>query len=239
MNNTQDYRRNDWYEKKLDQRVRASLLKKEDRFAQEHKDDTDDQLLEYLHGFAKELGHTPNTCEIIGGRFIEKRFGDWNRAVMLAGLTWPRKAPTMQSRLIYRQEQQRQKLLFTQERAGSKEEREAARRQKAEEDRLQRQLKLEQDMVWGESHEEDTDDQLLEYLRCCAQELGHTPVVREVEGGGYIAKRFINWPLALQLAQLPLPNGIQMPKAKDVDLYQQLKNQRLIAEDRKHSAQCG
>ena len=221
MNENQDNRRNDWYEKKLDQRVRTSLLKKDDRFAQEHKNDTNDQLLAYLRDFAKELGHTPNVCEIIGGKFIEKRFGDWNRAVLLAGLSWPRKAPPMQSRLIYKQEKVRQSRLFTQERSGSKKEREAARQKKAEEERMQRQAKLEQDLIWGQYHEEDTDEQLLQYLRSRAQELGYTPVVREVEGGGYIAKRFINWPLALQLAQLPLPKGMLPPKTKDISKYQQ------------------
>lgn len=217
-----------WYEKKLDQRVRISLQKKEDRFAQEHKADTDEQLLDYLHRFAKELGHTPNACEIIGGRLIEKRFGDWNRAVLLAGLRWPQSAPPMQARLIYLQERKLQEQMFTRDRAGSKEDREAARRKKSEEDRLQRQAKLEQDMAWGAYHEEDTDDQLLHYLRCCAQHLGHTPVVREVEGGGYIAKRFINWPLALHLAQLPLPQGMRPHKAKDVYQYQQTAKLRAI-----------
>lgn len=221
MNENQDNRRNDWYEKKLDQRVRTSLLKKDDRFAQEHKNDTNDQLLAYLCDFAKELGHTPNVCEIIGGKFIENRFGDWNRAVLLAGLSWPRKAPPMQSRLIYKQEKVRQSRLFTQARSGSKKEREAARQKKAEEERMQRQAKLEQDLIWGQYHEEDTDEQLLQYLRSRAQELGYTPVVREVEGGGYIAKRFINWPLALQLAQLPLPKGMLPPKTKDISKYQQ------------------
>lgn len=217
-----------WYEKKLDRRVRISLQKKEDRFALEHKADTDEQLLDYLHRFAKELGHTPNACEIIGGRLIEKRFGDWNRAVLLAGLRWPQSAPPMQARLIYLQERKLQEQMFTRDRAGSKEDREAARRKKSEEDRLQRQAKLEQDMAWGAYHEEDTDDQLLHYLRCCAQHLGHTPVVREVEGGGYIAKRFINWPLALHLAQLPLPQGMRPHKAKDVYQYQQTAKLRAI-----------
>ena len=216
-----------WYEKKLDQRVRTSLQKKEGRFAQEHKADTDEQLLDYLHRFAKELGHTPNACEIIGGRLIEKRFGDWNRAVLLAGLRWPQSAPPMQARLIYRQERTLQEQMFTKDRVGSKEEREAARQKKAEAERLQRQAKLEQDMAWGAHHEEDTDEQLLHYLRCCAQHLGHTPVVREVEGGGYIAKRFINWPLALHLAQLPLPNGMKLPKQKELDRYHMQAKQRM------------
>jgi len=211
--------RDEQYQKKLDARARASLLKKEDRFAQEHKDDTNVQLLQYLHGFARELGRTPNACEIIGGRYIEKRFGSWNRAVLAAGLAWPRKAPPMQQRLIYRQERERQAKRYTQERVGSKKEREAARQKKAEEDRKKQQIKQEQDMAWGREHEEDTDEQLLQYLRGCAEALGHTPVVREVEGGGYIAKRFINWPLALQLAGLPLPQGMKPAGKKDANAY--------------------
>ena len=217
------------YQKKLDARVQASLLKKENRFAQAHKDDTNAQLLEYLHTFAKELGRTPNACEIIGGRYIEKRFGNWNRAVLAAGLAWPRKAPPMQSRLIYRQERERQALIYTPEQAGSKEEREAARQKKAEEDRLQRQIKQEQDMAWGQRHEADTDEQLLQYLRDCAEMLGHTPVVREVEGGGYIAKRFVCWPLALQLAELSLPQGMQAAKPKALSQYQRRSELRECA----------
>lgn len=120
-----------------------------------------------------------------------------------------------------------QEQMFTKDRAGSKEDREAARQKKAEAERLQRQAKLEQDMAWGAYHEEDTDEQLLQYLRCCAQHLGHTPVVREVEGGGYIAKRFINWPLALHLAQLPLPNGMKLPKQKELDRYHMQAKRRM------------
>ena len=223
MSTNLNYHRNDLYERKLNQRVRASLEKKEDRFAREHQTDTNVQLLEYLRAFAKELGHTPTACEIIGGRFIEKRFGDWNRAVQLAGLTWARKAPPMQQRMIYRKERAQQALVFKRERVATKEEREAVRKQKAEEERLQRQAKLEQDMAWGVHHEEDTDEQLLQYLRCCAEALGHTPVVREVEGGGYIAKRFVTWPLALQLAELPLPKGMKPPGNRDINAYRRQK----------------
>lgn len=125
----------------------------------------------------------------------------------------------MQQRLIYRQERERQAKRYTQERVGSKKEREAARQKKAEEDRKKQQIKQEQDMAWGREHEEDTDEQLLQYLRGCAEALGHTPVVREVEGGGYIAKRFINWPLALQLAGLPLPQGMKPAGKKDANAY--------------------
>lgn len=53
-----------------------------------------------------------------------------------------------------------------------------------------------------------TDDEILEYLRTCAEALGHAPYSYEVEGGRYIAERFVSWSIALTEAKLPLPKGI-------------------------------
>lgn len=39
-------------------------------------------------------------------------------------------------------------------------------------------------------HAHDTEEQLLSYLRSCAQELGRTPDANEIIGGAYIAHRF-------------------------------------------------
>lgn len=54
-------------------------------------------------------------------------------------------------------------------------------------------------------HIHDTDDQLLDYLRKCAMELGHLPKSDEIIGGGYISYRFKSWGLALEAAKLDLP----------------------------------
>lgn len=52
----------------------------------------------------------------------------------------------------------------------------------------------------------DSDEQLLAYLRFCAQLLGHTPWPREIVGGSLIEQRLGSWPNALLKAKLPVPN---------------------------------
>ena len=51
----------------------------------------------------------------------------------------------------------------------------------------------------------DSDEQLLGYLRFCASLLGHTPWPREIVGGSMIEARFGSWEAALANAKLPLP----------------------------------
>ena len=51
----------------------------------------------------------------------------------------------------------------------------------------------------------DGDEQLLAYLRFCAQLLGHTPWPKEIVGGSLIEKRFASWETALARANLPKP----------------------------------
>ena len=57
-----------------------------------------------------------------------------------------------------------------------------------------------------------SDDEILEYLRTCAEALGHSPYSYEVEGGRYIAGRFVCWSIALTEAELPLPKGCHKPR---------------------------
>ena len=51
----------------------------------------------------------------------------------------------------------------------------------------------------------DSDDQLIAYLRFCADLLGHTPWPREIVGGSMIEQRFGSWETALAKAKLPKP----------------------------------
>lgn len=51
----------------------------------------------------------------------------------------------------------------------------------------------------------DSDEQLLGYLRFCASLLGHTPWPREIVGGSMIEARFGSWETALANAKLPMP----------------------------------
>ncbi|MCM1149002.1 MAG: hypothetical protein NC319_02795 [Butyricicoccus sp.] len=64
-------------------------------------------------------------------------------------------------------------------------------------------------------HADDTDEQLLAYLRFCAKKLGHSPFKREVVGGELIKKRFVLWSIALWQAGLPMARGMRPPTEKE------------------------
>lgn len=212
-----------WFQAKVNARVREALAQKEAQFEIDHNHDTDEELLEYVCAFAKKLGRTPNASEIIGGQYIYRRFGRWENVVSRARLPVPWKAPAPTNRLIFKEEYKRQAALFQQERRDSKEER---KKQNQEASRIAleaQRAREERDKAWGEEHHRDTDEQLSEYLRQCAVELGHSPYMKEVVGGVYIAKRFVCWPLALTIAQLQLPQGMKSPGKKAVELYRRQK----------------
>lgn len=64
-------------------------------------------------------------------------------------------------------------------------------------------------------HAEDTDEQLLAYLRLCAEKLGHSPFRREVVGGEFVKKRFVLWSVALWQAGLPMAQGLKPPTEEE------------------------
>lgn len=114
--------------------------------------------------------------------------------------------------------------------------------QRKVEDRMRKTLKLLQaqgkmrkatleglrDKPWAAEHANDSDEQLLDYLRRCAAELGHTPMRREVPGGTYISERFGNWTVALTVAELRLPRSIKPPKETAIRAYLKRKQQAEI-----------
>ena len=224
-NGKQNYFRGDqWFQAKVNARVREALAQKEAQFEIDHNHDTDEELLEYVCAFAKKLGRTPNASEIIGGQYIYRRFGRWENVVSRARLPVPWKAPAPINRLIFKEEYKRQAALFQQERRDSKEARKAHNQEAS---RIALEAREERDKAWGQEHRRDTDEQLAEYLRQCAVELGHSPYMKEVVGV-YIAKRFVCWPLALTIAELPLPQGMKPPKNKDFYEYKKLNKQCLV-----------
>ena len=212
-----------WLEQQVGQRTKAVLQKKQETFEKEHQTDTEEQLLDYVRQEAAKLRYTPNPGDLIGGPYIYKRFGNWDRVVALCGLPKPAKMLTMKSRTIYKEEYKRQLELFRQERRAQQKTRSEAVQARKEQTKLVEAARIERDRQWGEVHASDTDEQLLEYLRQCAERLGHSPVKAEVEGGNYIAKRFATWPLALQLAELPLPKGMKPAGKRDIHAYHRLK----------------
>ena len=60
------------------------------------------------------------------------------------------------------------------------------------------------EMDFRMAHQEDTDEDLLEYLRQKAKELHHTPWPQEIVGWDLITERFAGWPNAVQKANLPI-----------------------------------
>lgn len=221
--NQRSFRGDIWFNRKIDQRVRLALREKEAAFFQEHSHDTDRQLLEYVQYCAQELGHTPNVGELIGGSFIEKRFGRWETVIAAAGLPRPHNMPPLAERLIYKLEYKEQSKLFSKERMAAKEAGSELQQQRVKVAKQEQEERLAQDLIWGKAHEADSDEELLAYLRQCTDELGRSPVMKDVVGGSYIAKRFGSWPLVLTLAEIPLPKGMLPPKLRQLDDYRHKK----------------
>ena len=81
--------RNNIYEATIKRMVTQALEAQEQDFLNTHAADTDEQLLSYLCRCAASLGHAPWPGEMIGGSFIEVRFGSWKNALLKAKLSHP------------------------------------------------------------------------------------------------------------------------------------------------------
>ena len=80
------------YEATIRRMVLQALEEQEQAFREAHEGDTDQQLLLYLRSNAIQLHHTPWLGEILGGTYIQERFGSWHRAVALAKLPLPQRS---------------------------------------------------------------------------------------------------------------------------------------------------
>ena len=218
--------RTNWFNKEADERTKAALVEKHNRFAEENKDATHDKLAEYLRKCADELGKSPSKYEVIGGRFISYRFGGWGAALMKAGLPPSGPAPKIDRRKIYKDEYKAQVAAMRKERTEkvdtkmqAKKEREAKVQEKRDEIALR-------DAAWSDKHKSDTDEQLLNYLRQRADELGYTPYRRDVDGATMLVERFGDWAIALTLAGLELPKDIKSPNQKKLAQVKKAINSR-------------
>ena len=68
-------------EEELAERTVTAIARKNIEFALAHQNDSLEQLKSYLQDCAKKLGRTPTRTEIVGGEFIDYRFGSWKSAV--------------------------------------------------------------------------------------------------------------------------------------------------------------
>lgn len=200
-------------------RTDKALEEKNKQFGIDHAKDSREQLIAYVLQCKEELGHTPFMTEIIGGAYIGYRFDGWVKMLQAANLPLHSKEPAHTARKIYRDELRIQAKLLKEEKAAAKIENAAVKEAKAEQAREEQAARKARDYAWGEEHREDTDQQLLSYVRSIAADLGQTPRKSEVVGGEYICRRIGSWALVCTLAELPLPKELKPPKKKELLQY--------------------
>lgn len=109
----------------LDQNTRTALSKRNVAFILEHQHDSLTQLAAYLKKCKAELGYSPTRTEVIGGDYIEMRFGSWTKALQAAGVIDRRTLGALPKKLentkLYQDEYAAQKILHQQEKARKKE----------------------------------------------------------------------------------------------------------------------
>lgn len=111
--------------KLLVRRTYAALAKKNVQFVLEHQNDTNKELALYLNRCRLALGHTPARTEVIGGDFLEMRFGSWANALLKIGVedgyAIQKAAPPLEQTQLFREEYEAQRLLDRQKKAKRKE----------------------------------------------------------------------------------------------------------------------
>ena len=208
-------------------RTDEALHERNKQFALDHAKDTNEQLIAYVQQCAEDLGHTPHMTEVIGGPYIMFRFDGWAKMLQEAGLPTNVRNPSHGGRKIYVDELKKQAKRWKAERAVAKSEYTAAKEIKTAQNNEEKALRKERDMLWGEEHQADTDEQLLDHVEAVAAECGHTPKKSEVMGAEYICKRIGSWALVCTLAELPLPKELKPPKKKEILQYENSRKQTI------------
>ena len=62
-------------------RVKQIIARRNTEFILDHQHDTLEQLSAYLKACMDDIGHPPARVEVIGGSFLEYRFGSWTKAL--------------------------------------------------------------------------------------------------------------------------------------------------------------
>ena len=112
--------RHNIYEATIRRMVQEALEQQEQKFREQHKEDTDAELLMYLRACAIRLHHTPWPGEIVGGSMIQERMGSWERAVLLAKLPAPRGANQQKYFIRVQEETECQKEVYRKRKAEKK-----------------------------------------------------------------------------------------------------------------------
>lgn len=97
----------------------------------------------------------------------------------------------------------------------------------------------EKETAFSQAHAADTDAQLLDYLRICAVNLGHTPYPKEIVGGMLLLARFGTWENALRSAKLPQPTTPNKASTfalviQEIQRQEELYRQKKVMKKQKH-----
>lgn len=97
--------------KVLTQRTLVALSKQNVAFVLEHQNDTWQELSQYLARCQAALGRAPARTEVLGGDFIELRFGSWGKALASIGIHGGNRLPTpsLENTKLFREEYDRQR----------------------------------------------------------------------------------------------------------------------------------
>ena len=97
--------------KVLTQRTLVALSKQNVEFVLAHQNDTWQELSQYLARCQAALGRAPARTEVIGGDFIELRFGSWAKALGSIGVEDGGRLPTpdIENTRMFREEYDRQR----------------------------------------------------------------------------------------------------------------------------------
>ena len=101
----------DALKKVLTQRTLLALSRRNVEFVLAHQADSNQQLADYLRQCRAELGHIPGRTEVIGGDFIELRFGSWGKALASIGIRGGGRlsTPSVENTKLFRDEYERQR----------------------------------------------------------------------------------------------------------------------------------
>lgn len=113
--------RNNIYDAIIKKMVTKALEEQEQEFEEAHKEDSDEQLLEYLKESTKKLHHVPWKREIVGGSYIEKRFGTYKAALRAAELQNPKHPDLIENFPRIQKEIEIQKAAYRKNKAEKKE----------------------------------------------------------------------------------------------------------------------
>ena len=135
----------DYYKLKIDRMVQEALAQKEEEFVLAHKNDTDEELLQYFLDSVGGVGHTPRRKEFIGWTLIEERFGSVDNAARILNLPLYRGSrPISECRLISG-ERERQKKIYR--------EKKLEKRRKSELRMIEQEKRREEELIWLAEHD--------------------------------------------------------------------------------------